>query len=90
MTPTDTEKLTLSALKHKPSDIEEALRHCTQQEQCDGCPLANVKGGYCGQILNTEALHYIEILKELNRTFAQELERRDNQTPATTAKADSK
>ena len=61
-------------LRYKPDVIEAALRHCTTNEQCDGCPLANVKSEYCGQILNVEVLKYIEILKDLNRTFAQRLE----------------
>lgn len=60
--------------RYKPDVIEAALRHCTTKEQCDGCPLANVRTAYCGQILNVEVLKYIEILKDLNRAFAQRLE----------------
>lgn len=73
-------------LRYKPDVIEAALRHCVTKEQCDGCSLADVKNAYCGQILNVEVLKYIEILKDLNRTFAQRLE----ELEATTAKADSK
>lgn len=61
-------------LRYKPAVIEEVLRHCTENEQCDGCPLANLKNEYCGQVLNVEALKYIKILKELNSTFAQRIE----------------
>ena len=61
-------------LRYKPAVIEEALRHCTENGECDGCLLANLKNEYCGHVLNVEALKYIEILKELNSTFAQRIE----------------
>lgn len=61
-------------LRYKPDVIEAALRHCSQEEQCDGCPLAEMKNQYCCQTLNEELLKYIEILKELNQTFAQRIE----------------
>jgi len=61
-------------LRYKPAVIEDALRHCITQEQCDGCPLVNLKNEYCGQVLHVEALKYIEVLKDLNATFAQRIE----------------
>ena len=64
----------LEILRLKPGEIETALKHCTTEEQCDDCPLLHTRYGYCGQVLNEEALKYIEILKELNKTFAQRVE----------------
>lgn len=61
-------------LKYKPEVIEEALKHCTEQEVCDGCPLGDLHDCYCGHILNVEVLKYIQILKDLNKTFAQRIE----------------
>ena len=70
-------KKQMEKLRYKPKVLETALKHCTEKEQCKGCPMLHVKNEYCGHVLNIEVLKYIEILKELNKTFAQELERRE-------------
>ena len=64
----------LEILRLKPEVIEQALKHCIEEEQCTDCPLADFKNEYRGQVLNVEALKYIEILKYLNKTFAQRIE----------------
>lgn len=67
-------------LRTKPKDIEDGLRHCIESSVCDGCPVFR-KGdvGACMRELMTDALEYITVLKDLSRTFAQELERRENE-----------
>ena len=65
----------MEKLRVKPEQIEAGLRHCTTQEQCKGCPFLHFeRRNYCGQVLNEEALKYIEILKDLNKTLAQRVE----------------
>lgn len=67
-------------LRIKPKDIEAGLRHCIESPVCDGCPCFR-KGNVvvCMHELMTDTSDYIAVLKDLNRTFAQELERRDNE-----------